>query len=71
MTLRELENRVTIGVVLQGHFKVTIEYRGKSYSCISTDTLASDCIRYDDKSYYTRKQAFQALYDYCKTKNDL
>jgi len=71
MTLSQLEDRVTIGTVLQGHFKVTIEYRSKMYSCTSTNTMMSDVIRYGDKNGYTRKQAFQALYDYCKQKNNL
>ncbi len=71
MTLSQLEDKVAISPVLQGHFNVTIEYRGKVYSCTSTDTMMSDVIRYGDKNGYTRKQAFQALYDYCKRKNNL
>ena len=71
MTLAQLEERVTIGVVKGGHFKVTIEYNGKVYSCISTNTMASDCIRYGARNGYTRKQAFKSLYDYCKLQNNI
>lgn len=70
MTLRQLEDKVTIGPVLQGHFKVTIEFRGKVYTCTSTDTMASDAIRYGDNRR-ERKQAFQSLYNYCKFYNRL
>ena len=74
MTLQQLQERVTIGTCLQGHFAVTITYRGKKYTCISTDTLAYDTIRgYGDggNDYYTEKQAYQSLYDFCKYKNNL
>ena len=72
MTLQQLQERVTIGTCLQGHFKVTIEYRGKLYSCTSTDTMMYDRIRHDDVATgYTEKQAYQSLYDFCKYKNNL
>jgi hypothetical protein len=74
MTLQQLRDKVNIGTCLQGHFAVTITYRGKKYTCISTDTLAYDTIRgYGDggNDYYTEKQAYQALYDHCKNKNNL
>lgn len=71
MTLKELESKVTIGVCLQGHFKVAIEYRGKTYYSTSTDTMLYDVIRYGSENGYTRKQAYQSLYDDCKLKNNI
>lgn len=73
MTLKELRSRVRLGTCLQGHFAVTISYRGKSCTCISTDTQAYDTIRGygDGDDYYTEKQAYQALYDYCKSEKGL
>lgn len=63
---------MTVGVCLHGHFKVTIQYRGKTYSCVSTNTIMYDVIWHDDKDCgYTRKQAFQSLYNYCKRKHQL
>lgn len=78
MTLSELKNKVEIGTCVNGHFKVTIMYRGKKYTCTSTDTLAYDVARAwlkeDDTlgtSYYTPKQAYQALYDEVKSYHNL
>ena len=51
---------------------MTIEYRGKEYTCTSTNTMLYDRIRHDDvDTGYTEKQAYQALYDICKNKNNL
>ena len=73
MTLKELKNKVSIGCCTRGAFNVTITYRGKEFSCSSTDTRAYDVARAwlkeDDtlgSSYYTPKQAYQALYDEVK-----
>lgn len=66
MTLQQLRDKVTVGTCLQGHFAVTITYRGKKITRISTDTQAYDTIRGYGDGYYTEKQAYQALYDYCK-----
>lgn len=72
MTLQQLHERVRLGICLQGHFQVTIEYRGKGYTCVSTNTMLYDRIRHDDvDTGYTEKQAYQALYDICKNKNNL
>ena len=66
MTLQQLRDKVTVGTCLQGHFAVTITYRGKKITRISTDTQAYDTIRGYGDGYYTEKQAYQALYYYCK-----
>lgn len=78
MTLSELKNKVELGTCANGHFNVTIMYRGKKYTCTSTDTLAYDAARAwlkeDDTlgtSYYTPKQAYQALYDEVKSYHNL
>ena len=77
MTLKELQSKIySVGVCLSGQFEVVIEYRNKLYKCRSNNTLAYDTLRYDpdpvpSDSYYTMKQAMQALYDECKSKNNL
>lgn len=71
MTLKQFRDKVNIGTCLHGNFKVTIEYRGKFYSCTSTDTLMYDRIKGDTDTGYTEKQAYQALYDHCKSENNL
>lgn len=74
MTKKELYNRITLGTCLCGQFAVTIEYCGKEYRCKSNNTLAYDSVRFNPEpgeSYYTPKQALMALWDECKTKNNL
>ena len=48
MTKQELLNKVSISWKGYGTFNVTIEFRGKRYSCTSHNTLAYDRIRSDD-----------------------
>lgn len=78
MTLKELRKRVR--VTRDGgycNYKVTIEYRGKTYTCHSHNSLAWD--RLDDDNYrdnevngfYTNKGAYLAFYNECKRANDL
>ena len=79
MTTQELKDRITIKKKGYGTYQVTIEYRGKIYSCTSHDSLAYDRIQgyaYDVpdravKDFYTYKGALQALYDQCKRANYL
>ena len=79
MTTQELRDRITIKWKGYGSYKVTIEYRGKIYSCTSHNSLAYDRIRgyVDDvpdrvvRDFYTYKGALQSLYDECKRANDL
>lgn len=59
-----------------GHYIVTIEYKGKQYSCLSNNSLAYDRIHnfmlYKNRERvfeYTFKQALQSVYDECKRKN--
>lgn len=79
MKTRDLENKIYVGVCLSGQFTIRIEYRGKTYSCKSNNTLAydrykgSDNFSSDKQSVYgyTYRQALQAMYDECKMKNNL
>lgn len=71
MTLKELENTMTIGTCVGGTFEITMEYRGKTYSCKSTNTLAYDAYKGDETHYYkTKKQALMALRAECKIANN-
>lgn len=74
MTLKQFQDKVTIGTCLMGQIKVIIHYRGKVYSCKSNNTQAYDVIRawlrWEDIPYgYTPKQAYQALWNECKRAN--
>ena len=78
MTIQKLLNKVSISWKSYGTYNVTIEFRGNSYSCISTDTMAYDRIKsrdgmndYRSEFGYTYKQAWEALYDECKRANNL
>ena len=79
MTTQELRSRITVRWKGYGTYKVTIEYRGKFYSCTSHNSLAYDRITgyaYEVpdravKDSYTYKGALQALFDECKRANDL
>jgi hypothetical protein len=79
MTTQELRGRITIQWKGYGTYKVTIEYRGKFYSCTTHDSLAYDRITgyaYEVpdmavKGSYTYKGALQALFDECKRANYL
>lgn len=73
MTLTELQQRVDVRPTSgYGHYKVTIEYRGKQYSCTTTDSMAVDCIWYGGaKFFYTERKALVALWNECKRKNNL
>lgn len=75
MTTSQLKNKVSTQTAGHGHFIVIIEFRGKSYNCTTTDTMAIDKIGDDRKEpkafYVTEKQALTALYNECKRKNDL
>jgi hypothetical protein len=75
MTTAQLSQRIIADRTSSyGHYKVTIQYRGKEYSCISTDSMAYD--RYNDeyakgRGIYTQKDALQSLWSECKRKNNL
>ena len=75
MTTAQLSQRIIADRTSSyGHYKVTIQYRGKEYSCISTDSMAYD--RYNDdnakgRGIYTQKDALQSFWSECKRKNNL
>lgn len=74
MTTKELYDKMTIGCCAGGQFTVTIEFRGKHYSCKSNDTMAYDCLRSHDGElvwYASEKQALLALWNECKRANNL
>ena len=78
MTTLQLKQKVSFFFSGYGHKKVTIIYRGKEYSCTSTNTIATDRINSDDaerktpKGFYTTlKQAYLSLWNECKRANDL
>ena len=78
MTLDELKEKVfKIQFQSSGCYKIWIEYKEKYYSCLTNNTLATNRIKYGseypkvEEYGYTLKQAFQALYDECKRKNNL
>jgi hypothetical protein len=74
MNISELLQRIDARKTTSyGHYKVTIQYRGKEYSCISTDSQAFD--RYLDgdatRGHYTQKDALKAFWNECKRRNNL
>ena len=72
MTTKELKDRVSVSLTtMYGHYKVRIKYRGKEYSCITTDSLSYDAIKWHDEDEKTERQALLSLYNECKRKNDL
>ena len=81
MTLKELENKVRISRASgHGQYRITIEYRGREYSCLSNNTLAYDSLPHscsaggcwDDTNLpMTSKQALQCFWDECKRENGL
>jgi len=77
MTIQEFIDRITIQWKGYGTYKITIEYRGKLYSCTSHNSLAYDRIKNIDvedrvKVYgYTYKQACLSFYNECKSANNL
>lgn len=78
MTLKQLSDKVSIGVCLCGSFKVCIEYRGKRYYCTSNNTEAYDCISNWRRDNYFRKdhsltpkQAYECIWSECLCRNNL
>lgn len=79
MTTQELRERISIEWRGYGSYRITIDFRGKMYSCTSHNSLAYDRIKgYADevldrveKCGYTYKGALQSLYDECKRANGL
>lgn len=78
MNKKQLFEKVNVRSQGSGNYLVTIEYKGKQYSCHSNNSLAYDRIHnymfYNDleRVYeYTCKKALQSFYDECKRKNNL
>lgn len=73
MTLKDLQGRVSVRLgSWYGHYRVKVRYRGKIYSCTSTNSVAWDYHNdFDSKGFYTPKQALQAFYEECLRKNNL
>jgi len=77
MNTTQLTKKVSFGFAGYGHNKVTITFRGKQYTCTSTNTSAIDRIKDDndginnDSYYKTKKQAFMSLFNECKQANNL
>lgn len=78
MTLQELQDKVQrIEKTGYGHWLVTISYRGKDYSCTTTNSMAVDATTYDESEihrgrfYTTCKKGYEALYNECFRANGL
>jgi hypothetical protein len=73
MNTEQLIKRVAFGFASYGHYYVAIVYRGKGYSCKTTNMEATDAAREGDnvKGRLTRKQALLSLYNECKRANNL
>jgi hypothetical protein len=73
MNTEQLIKRVSFGFAGYGHYNVAIIYRGKEYSCKTTNMEATDAAREGDnvKGRLTRRQALLSLYNECKRANNL
>lgn len=72
MTTSELSQRIIADRTSSyGHYKVTIQYRGKQYSCISTNSMAYDRYNDDDSQTGVQRDALKSLWNECKRKNNL
>lgn len=69
--------KIEIQAAGYGHFRVTVGYRGKQYSAVTTNTRAIDRYNNDDISKkrielnYTQAQAAKALYKEVKRAHSL
>ena len=79
MTLKQLKDKVSVTWAGYGTFQVEMEYRGKIYRCVTHNAPAYDRITGSDDwnsdrevhCFHTLKQAYMALLDECKRKNDI
>jgi hypothetical protein len=67
MTTQQLSTRIDLRLTSYGHYRVTIQYRGKQYSCTTTNTMAVDRINSDEPD----KSALLSLWNECKSANNL
>lgn len=70
MKKEELQRKIRIEWKGYSSYKITIEYRGKDYNCISNNSLAYDSWLIGGGEY-TEKQALMAFWNECKRKNNL
>lgn len=78
MTLEQLADRVTVSGAAS-NYNVTIEFRGKFYSCRSNNTLAMDRIHEQSAlrdsqrgtAGLTLRQALEQFYNECKEHNNI
>ena len=66
MTINDLKNRIyNIRFRSYGHFSYTLEYRGKKYDCVTSDTVSSDRIIHADNYSGNSglSQAYMSLYE--------
>lgn len=75
-TLEQLKEIVKVTWIGYGTLRVEITYNGKKYSCNTHNTLATDRLKDDDyirdrSLYGSKKQAYLALYEECKQKNNI
>jgi hypothetical protein len=57
-----------------GHFRINIQYRGKKYSCITTNAPAYDYYDNEERKgsrYYSQLDALKDLWRECKRQNNL
>lgn len=73
MSTTELFRRIDISrTTSYGHYRACILYRGKNYHCTTTNSQAFDAYNNPDtKGFYTQRKALLALWNECKTKNQL
>jgi len=75
MTTSQLKDKISTSPKGHGHYKVTIEFRGNYYHCVTHNMLAIDRIGNESltpkENYASEKQALLALWDECKIANDL
>lgn len=74
MTTEQLSSRIDARRTSSyGHYKVTIQFRGKEYSCISSDSMAYDRYLDDEatRGHYTQRDALTSFWNECKRKNNL
>ena len=72
MTTAQLSQRIIADRTSSyGHYKITIQYRGKQYSCTTTDSMAYDRYNDEDAQRGVQIDALKSLWNECKRKNNL
>lgn len=75
MNTLELLRRVSVKSAGYGHYHITILFRNKVYTCVTTNSMAVDSMRSEGRTYgryyVTAKKALLDLWNECKSKNNL